>query len=83
MAQYTMELRTIIENGYNIFDFPYQFYDEEQRLKFQEHFIKHFYFREIGCDTIDRFKWYLEDKFNLNGSECILPNKIQEDLWKE
>lgn len=65
MAQYTMELRTIIENGYNIFDFPYQFYDEEQRLKFQEHFIKHFYFREIGCDTIDRFKWYLEDKFNL------------------
>lgn len=24
-----------------------------------------------------------KDKFNLNGSECILPNKIQEDLWKE
>jgi len=22
-----------------------------------------------------------KDKFKLNGSECILPNKIQEDLW--
>ncbi len=63
MAKYTIELREIVESGINIFDFPYNFYDEEERANFQRDFIRHFYFREIGCETIDRFKLYLEDKF--------------------
>lgn len=63
MAVYTMELRTIIEHGYNIFNFPYEFYDEKEREKFQRDFIRHFYFREIGTETIDRFLLNLEDIF--------------------
>ena len=62
MAEYTIELRSIIESGINIFDFPYEFYNEEKRREFEQKFIRHFYFREIGCETVDRFKWYLEDK---------------------
>lgn len=62
MARYTVELRDIINSGINIFDFKYDFYDEMQRRDFEQKFIKHFYFREIGSETIDRFKWYLEDK---------------------
>lgn len=65
MADYTIELRTIVENGTPIFDFPYDFYDESKRLQFEENFIRHFYFREIGCETIDRFKWYLADKMRV------------------
>lgn len=64
MANYTVELRDIVEHGINIFDFPYDFYSEEKKRDFENKFIKHFYFREIGCETVERFKWYLEDKMN-------------------
>lgn len=62
MARYTIELKDVVAN-HNIFDFKYPFYDERKRPEFEEKFIRHFYFREIGCETIDRFKVYLEDKF--------------------
>lgn len=61
MAEYTIELRHVVEN-HDIFDFDYPFYDEQKRPKFEEDFIRHFYFREICCDTVDRFKVFLEDK---------------------
>lgn len=46
-----------------IFDFQYQFYDESKRAKFQEDFLRHFYFREIGQETYARFSLLLQDKF--------------------
>ena len=64
MANYTIELKDIVACGYNIFDFPYDFYDEKKRKEFEEKFIRHFYFREIGAETIDRFKMYLRDKMD-------------------
>lgn len=63
MAKYTIELKDVVET-HNIFDFRYDFYDESKKHEFEQRFIKHFYFREIGCETIDRFKFYLEDKFH-------------------
>lgn len=62
MASFTVELRTVVESGINIFAFPYDFYDESKRREFERNFIRHFYFREIGCETVERFIWYLEDK---------------------
>lgn len=64
MAEYTIELRKIVEGGKNIFPFNYPFYDEKKRPDFEKRFIKHFYFREIGCETVDRFIHYLDDKMN-------------------
>lgn len=61
MAEYTIELRHVVQN-HNIFDFNYPFYDENKRSTFERDFIRHFYFREIGSETIDRFKLLLEDK---------------------
>ena len=63
MANYTIELREIVKE-YDIFRFNYPFYDEHKRKEFEEKFIKHFYFREIGTETIDRFLFFLEEKFN-------------------
>lgn len=62
MANFSVELRTVVEAGVNIFGFPYEFYDESKRAEFEKNFIRHFYFREIGCETTERFRWYLEDK---------------------
>lgn len=73
MEKYTMTLGEIIENDVNIFDFDYPFYNEERRKQFEQHFIEHFYFDEIGQETVARFKHRLKIKLNL-----IMPywNKI-------
>ncbi len=64
MANYTIELKDIVALGHNIFDFPYDFYDEKRRREFEQQFIRHFYFREICCPSVDRFKHYLKDKMD-------------------
>lgn len=64
MAKYTMELREILAHE-PIFDFSYPIYDEHKRHEFESAFMRHFYFREIGFDTVDMFKHYLHDKFVL------------------
>ena len=63
MAEYTIELGKAIEMGNILFDFHYEFYDENKRPKFETDFLRHFYFREIGAETFDRFKHNLIDKF--------------------
>lgn len=62
MAKYTVELRDIHKSGLKIFDFPYAFYDETKKPEFEERFINHFYFREIGTETVGRFQHYLKCK---------------------
>ena len=61
--RYTMEIRTIIKT-IPIFDFKYEFYEESLKSNFEEKFINHFYFREIGFETIARFKRQLNTKLN-------------------
>lgn len=75
MAKYTIELRSIVENGRNIFPFDYPFYDEKKRPDFEKKFIRNFYFNEIGVPTIDRFIFELESKF-----QTVFPyyNKLME-----
>ena len=73
MERTTLTLGEIIENNVNIFDFEYPFYNEDYRPTFERHFIEHFYFDEIGQETVARFKQRLKIKLNL-----IMPywNKI-------
>ena len=73
MEKTTITLGEIVENNVDIFDFDYPFYNEERRNQFEEHFIEHFYFDEIGQETVARFKQRLKIRLNL-----IMPywNKI-------
>lgn len=64
MSKYTTELRFIVESGFPLFTFEYPFYDEAKKEEFQSRFIKHFFFHEIGQETAEQFKHYLEIKFN-------------------
>ena len=64
MAEYTMELREIVSK-INIFDFDYPIWKEEYREIFESKFINHFYFREIGVETVARFKHNLKEQLNL------------------
>lgn len=60
MSNYTAELRTIIDNNFDIFDFTYQRSIESQAIisdnDLQQGFIDHYYFREVGFETLERFK---------------------------
>lgn len=55
----TLELREIVDNVENpvdIWDFEYpSFYQGEEKKKFERKVIDHFYFRQIGQETVGRF----------------------------
>lgn len=67
MSKYTAELRTIIANDLKIFDFEYTRTEESQAIisneKLEEGFINHFYFREVGFETLERFKHKLKTQW--------------------
>jgi hypothetical protein len=62
MARYTVELNDIVKSGLKIFNFDYNFYDETIKKDFEQKFINHFLFREIGVETVGRFQHYLKCK---------------------
>ena len=67
MSKYTAQLRTIVGNDINIFDFEYTRTPESIAIisdeQLQNDFIDRFYFREIGFETVERFKHYLKVKW--------------------
>lgn len=66
MGRYTLELRQIVESdNAKLFDFDYEFFNENLKPSFEKLFIDYFYFREIGQETIARFKKELQTKLNL------------------
>lgn len=52
----TVELRELVENGVNIWDFDYpSYYEGDAKKAFEQKVIDHFYFRQIGQETTGRF----------------------------
>ena len=48
-----------------IFDFSFPFYsDDTDRLLLEKKILKHYYTREICCETVGRWKLFLEDRLN-------------------
>lgn len=65
MAVYTMTLQEILENNVDIFNFDYPIFEEEYRKVLERKIINHYYFYEIGCETVSRFIFNLNEKMNL------------------
>ena len=52
----TLELRELIENGVDLWDFEYpSFYKGDEKKAFEQKVIDHYYFRQIGQETVGRF----------------------------
>jgi hypothetical protein len=64
MAKYTTQIRTIIENGYQIFGFDYPIFDEEYRSVLETKIVNRYFFREIGFETVGQFKHFLKTRMN-------------------
>ena len=68
MSQYTMEIRELVNNPLTpLFNFEYPFYCESEPLKkaFEEKFINHYFFHEIGCETFGRWEQMLKSRLTL------------------
>ena len=67
MSKYTAELRTIIDNDFDIFDFEYTRSGASQDIvsddDLEQGFIDHYYFREVGFETLERFKHKLKTQW--------------------
>lgn len=63
MSKFTTELRYIVESGIDIFPVsPFSEMTISEYNHFKDHFIKHFYTREIGFETVGLFVQKLEAK---------------------
>ena len=67
MSKYTAELRTIIDNNFDIFDFEYTRSSDSQAIvsdvNLEQGFIDRYYFREVGFETLERFKHKLKTQW--------------------
>ena len=67
MSNYTAELRTIINNNFDIFDFEYTRSNASKAIisdsDLEQGFIDHYYFREVGFETLERFKHKLKTQW--------------------
>lgn len=75
MAKYTVELGKLLESNFDIGLKTYPIFDENYRKELNDKIIEHYYFREIGAETAELFKRYL------NRTMCeIMPyyNKLYE-----
>jgi hypothetical protein len=63
MANYTTQLRTIIESGYHLTSLDqYPVYDENFRPVLNKMILDKYWFREIGLETPEMFNWFLRVK---------------------
>ena len=52
----TVELRKIVESGVNVWDFDYpSFYKGEEKKAFEQKVLDHYWFRQIGQETVGRW----------------------------
>lgn len=59
MAKYTITIEQLIKAGYNIFDESWTTFVPAHKPELCDKIIRHYYFNEIGAETADRFKFYI------------------------
>ena len=80
MAKYTTTIKTLIDNNFDFGLKDYPIFDEDYREHLNDMILKHYYMAEIGFETANLFKQYLNNKM-----EEIMPYyntlyQLQADL---
>lgn len=79
MAKYTIELYKLVNSGYQIFDETWSTFVPEHKVELCNKIIRKYWFNEIGAETPDRFKHYINEQL---AREMPYYNKLYEsDLW--
>lgn len=89
-AKYTEVLANIVEEGVDLFNFDYDSYLPKEDL--QNGFVQHFYFREIGFETVEMFqqklqtRWFeIIDRYNMifEADAAVLPSDAFTEYTEE
>lgn len=59
MAKYTVELGSLVKAGFNVFDDSWNTFDPQHKPVLCDKILRHYWFNEIGAETAERFKHYL------------------------
>lgn len=59
MARYTITIERLVKSGYNIFDESWTTFERDHKAELCAKILRHYYFNEIGAETPDRFRFYL------------------------
>lgn len=59
MAKYTITISSLVSSGYQVFDSSWSTFEEEHKAMLCDKILRHYWFNEIGAETPDRFKHYL------------------------
>lgn len=64
MGNYTTRLKSLLDSGFNIWDTdnPFPIYDENHRAALKQKIIDNYYMQEIGFETPQTFKHYLNTR---------------------
>jgi len=87
-SNFTVELREAIAAGYNLFDFDYTRDAASQEIvsneELQQGFIGRYFFREIGQETVERFKHYFKTQWleSIGNFDKLLVAERQPIDWK-
>ena len=64
MAKYTTTIKTLIDNNFDFGLKSYPIFDENYRDTLNNNILNHYYENEIGFETANLFKFYLNQKLN-------------------
>lgn len=64
MAKFTVELRHVVNSGYDLEMDEYPIYSESYRATLNQRILDHFWLREIGTETPARFRHFLKITMN-------------------
>lgn len=64
MSKYTITIKNLIKNGFNFGLHNYPIFDENYRTTLNHNILYHYYESEIGLETPELFKLYLNQKLN-------------------
>lgn len=76
MSKYTITIKNLLDNGFDFGLRNYPIFDESYRSTLNQNILYHYYESEIGLETPELFKFYLNQKMNeIMGYYNVLYNK--------
>lgn len=80
MAKYTITIRTLLENDFDFGLQNYPIFDAQYRSVLNEKILNHYFESEIGFETAELFKFYLNNKMNEIMPKYNVLYNIQKEL---
>ena len=83
MAKYTITIKSLIDNNFDFKMNSYTIFDENYRNTLNNNILNHYYENEIGFETANLFKFYLNQKLNEIMPYYNILYTAQEDIIKD